>query len=66
MPFKKSDRMRVKKSGNFSKLLTVRADAEFEVSGKLVPRLNLGPARAGVFSTALSDIAPDDLSSFDL
>ena len=45
-PFKQHDTIEVKLTGHFSKLLVVKINKDFEISGRLVDRKNL-PAKAG-------------------
>ena len=55
-PFKKSDSISVKLSGNFNKLLIVKINEDFELSAKLVDRSKLPKTKNNVLKIKWSDI----------
>ncbi len=55
-PFKNSDMVEVKASGNFSKLFVVKITAKFEIAGRLIDRKYLPPAKCGKIQVRLRDL----------
>ena len=55
-PFKNSDMVEVKASGNFSKLFVVKITAEFEIAGRLINRKYLPPAKCGKIQVRWRDL----------
>ena len=55
-PFKNSDMVEVKASGNFSKLFVVKITAEFEIAGRLIDRKYLPPAKCGKIQVRWRDL----------
>ncbi len=62
-PFKSSDTVTINLERNFSKLLIVKIDADFEVSGKLVERKSLPKAKGKRLRLAWDQIANEPTSS---
>ena len=55
-PFKNSDMVEVKASGNFSKLFVVKITAEFEIAGRLIDRKYLPPAKCDKIQVSWRDL----------
>ena len=55
-PFKAKDEVFVKVSGNFSKLLVVKINADFEVSSRMVDRSKLPKTVKSTFRIRWSDL----------
>ena len=55
-PFKNSDMVEVKASGNFSKLFVVKITAEFEIAGWLIDRKYLPPTKCGKIQVRWRDL----------
>jgi len=56
-PFKKTDRVSVKLSGNFSKLFIVKINQDFEISGRLINRADLPKWGGNILRLKWADIA---------
>jgi len=57
-PFKKNDTVSVKASGNFSKLLVVKINQDFELSQRMIARRDLPAAKGGMHQISWDEIAP--------
>jgi len=57
-PFKQTDEVTVKLSGNFNKLLVVRINENFEVSSKLVDRKSLPKTKRDFVRVKWGDLEP--------
>ena len=57
-PFKKSDRVTLRLSGNFSKVLVVKITKDFSVSGKLINRKQLPRTKGGELQISWKDLNP--------
>ena len=55
-PFKNSDMVEVKASGNFSKLFVVKITAEFEIAGRLIDRKYLKKKKCGKIQVRWRDL----------
>lgn len=56
-PFKTNDEITVNMKGNFSKILVVKIDQDFQVSGKLIDRKVLPKSNRDIVRVCWSDIA---------
>lgn len=56
-PFKKNDEITVNMKGNFSKILIVKIDQDFQVAGKLIDRKVLPKSNRDIVRVCWSDIA---------
>ena len=57
-PFKSSDLVEVKASGNFNKLLVVKINQDFELSSRMIDRKKLPAPKGGKYRVGWSDISP--------
>jgi len=58
-PFKNSDRITLNRKGNFSKVLVVKIDADFEVRSKLIDRKALPKVAGDKVTLHWADIDSD-------
>jgi hypothetical protein len=56
-PFKSNDVVELKASGNFNKLLVVKINQDFELSGRLIDRKKLPRAQGGKYRITWNDMA---------
>jgi len=58
-PFKNRDEVHVKLSGNWSKLLVVKINAEFQVSGRMIGRRQLPKRNGKLLRVKWHDLSPE-------
>ena len=58
-PFKNRDEVHVKLSGNWSKLLVVKINAEFQVSGRMIGRRQLPNRNGKLLRVKWHDLSPE-------
>lgn len=58
-PFKNRDEVYVKLSGNWSKLLVVKINQDFQVSGRMLDRQGLPKKRAKYLRVKWNDLSPE-------